>query len=173
MAGILMFLTLSVIITFILTRPVIVKIRQNERFSVEIHFQLLALILTKEEKSANEKRRYTFRTYRRLFRDILIISERSEIYIKNFGVGKSDEEFDQNTTLRPYRIHSVVSAAIAYLSLRAQKLTLEADALDFIPNKDGFTFDIAFKTSIISAIRGAIRVMHTLKTANKVRKENG
>lgn len=169
MAGIVIFLTVSVIIAFILTRDVIINVKKKERFTVEIHFPLIALILTTRKKGDKDKRSLSYKTYRRLFSDIARFSERSEIIIRNVGVGNSNADFNQNTTLRPYRIHSLISAAIAYLSERAQKLTLEGGALDYMPDNIGFTLDISAKTSIINAAFGILRVTRTISKAKRVR----
>lgn len=162
MTGIYIFLTLLVIIAFILTRTVIVNVKKADRLRIEIHFPILALILTSRDKHDKDKNHLTLRQYRLLAGDISDISKKSHVIIRKLVVGGTENSFNAKTFLRPFRIYSLLSAAVAYLFARAQRLTLADNAFDFKPDRDGVTFDLGASMPLFTALVGAIRIIRTV-----------
>lgn len=171
MAGIFIFLTILVGTIFILSRNVIIKVQKYENFRIELHFPILALILTDRKKKTREEEKLTFRSYSLLFRDVARICENASVLIQSINVGGGSEEFNEKSTLRPYRIHSMISVLIAYLAQNARKLTIEDNALTLAPDSPrGVTFEVTAVMTLFHAAYGALIIYNDIKkTSKKVR----
>ncbi len=160
MAGILIFIILSFMIAFILTRRMWVNVKNGEFLRIEFHLPIFALILTKRNKNKSEKQKKKQKelsalTYVRIVVKTLKRFEKCEVIVKKIAPPQKMKEFSYSTLTKPYGYQSLIYALIAYLETKVEKLTLKEDAVTFIPGNSLFLCDITIKARLYEIAIGA------------------
>lgn len=171
MAGIYIILCIFLIFLFILTERVEVKINKDVTFSFEIHFVFLALCFKKRARD-RKKNGLPPSFYARLVSRLSSLARVSKIEIKQITLPTDTENFDRTTLTRPYRYHSAASAAIAYLTAKAKKLTIKDNAITLAPDSNiPFGFELVVRTSLFNLLRAASPLLFHIFKNKKRRKE--
>ena len=168
MAGILIFLILSFMIAFILTRVSWVNVINGEFLRIEFHLPIFALILKKRNKSKAEKQRDKAKglsalTYIRIIVKTLKRFEKCEVIVKKITPPQKMREFDYSTLTRPYGYQSLIYALIAYLETKVEKLTLYENAVTFVPDNSLFLCDITVKARLYEIAIGVVCLYRYIK----------
>lgn len=122
MAQIFIILILLLALTFWVTRVCIIKIIKDRVFTVEFHFIFFAIVLTERKRRKNGRHLPSF--YIDVFKRISQIAPLCEIEINELSIKREIPEFERKAFTMPYRYHTAISAALAYLGEKAQKLTV-------------------------------------------------
>ncbi len=173
MAGIFIFLILSFMIAFILTREVWVRVKNGEFLRIEFHLPIFALILTKKNKSKAEKRRskeksLSATTYIRIIIKTLKRFEKCELIVEKISPPQKLREFDYSTLTKPYGYQSLIYAIIAYLETKVEKLTLKENAVTFIPGNSLFLCDITIKSTLFEIAFGAFCLYKNIRKEKRL-----
>ncbi len=159
---IIIFALISAITAFTLTRHTYVKIKKNDVWRVELHFTLSAIHLEKtivgktdsDSKRTKKKKRRSASYYRAVFRRINELFEVAEVEINKLSVPSEDrEDFDSRTMTRPWRYHTAISALLAYLRTKSEKLTVDDNAIILNPDTDRFSIDMTVKVRLYHLVR--------------------
>lgn len=173
MAGILIFLILSFMIAFILTRISWINVINGEFLRIEFHMPIFALILTKKNKSKAEKKKAKVKdlsalTYVRIIVKLLKRFDKSEIIIKKIIPPEKAREFTYSTLTKPYGYQSLIYAIIAYLETKVEKLSLKENAVSFIPGNSLFQCDITVKARLYELIIGVFCLYRSIKKEKRL-----
>ena len=143
----------------------------NKDARVEITFTLFILELYNFKDNSGGGPGIRF--YRRLLSHLSELFERSEVRIGTIGIPKaSGGEFSRREFLDPYRYNIAVSAAIAYLAGKSQKLIIDDNAIILIPdNHNGISFDIRIRTQLFYLAKILIAIYFDAKSARKESKK--
>ena len=147
MSGILIFLCLITLVSFILTRRIFVKIMKEDVLKIEIHFPLFALCLTERRRKKNEKAKNTkgVRGYRTIYKIITDTADRlgdCEVRIKSIKLPLKGDVRNIGAFTRPFFTQSIIYSIIAYIDTKVQKLTLYSGALISTSEEKSFSFDV-------------------------------
>ena len=150
MVGILIFIIISFTLAFILTREVWVKVKNGEFLIIEFHFPIFALVLKKENSSGAKKHKKNAKklsalTYIRIIVKTLKRFQECKIIIKRITPPQKMREFGYSYLIKPYGYQSLIYTLIAYLETKVEKLTLEKNAVNFIPGNSLFLCDVTVK----------------------------
>lgn len=173
MAGILIFLILSFMIAFILTRISWINVINGEFLRIEFHMPIFALILTKKNKSKAKKKKAKVKdlsalTYVRIIVKSLKRFDKSEIIIKKIIPPEKEREFTYSTLTKPYGYQSLIYAIIAYLETKVEKLSLKENAVSFIPGNSLFQCDITVKARLYELIIGVFCLYRSIKKEKRL-----
>ena len=161
---------------FALTRKTYVKIIKNDTLHVEIHFTIIALCFTKrkeEKEKDGNNRRENKKNYIRIFSKILEIVDHCEIEVNSLLIPQNEKTFSVSTTTAPYRYHALLSALIAYIATKAQKLTICDNAIRLIyDDSASLQFNITLKLFTHNLIRDLI-IFLSKNRKSKLRKKVG
>lgn len=150
MAGVLISLIISFAIIFIITRVVWIRIINGEFLLIELHLPIFALVLKKknsrsDKKQKKKEKRLSALTYVRIISKMLRRFKKCEVLIKRVTPPQKPSEFGYSTMIKPYGYQSLIYTLIAYLETKVEKLTLEENAVNFIPGNSLFLCDIIIK----------------------------
>lgn len=171
MAGIFIFLILSFMIAYILTREIWVRVKNGEFLRIEFHLPIFALILTKKNKSKAKKRKgkgLSATTYVRIIIKTLKRLEKCELIVEKISPPQKMREFDYSTLTKPYGYQSLIYAIIAYLETKVEKLTLKENAVTFIPGNSLFLFDITIKSNLFEIAFGAFCLYKNIRKEKRL-----
>ena len=168
MAGILIFLVLSFMLFFALTREVWVRVINGEFLTIEFHLPIFALILTKENEGESNKRsekknELSALTYIRIFVKTLKRFEKCELVIKKLSPPQKSSRFSYSALVKPYGLQSLIYSLIAYLDTKVQRITLCENAVTFIPDNPIFLCDVTIKARLFEIIFGAFCLYKNIK----------
>lgn len=167
MAGIIIFLLISFLLFFILTRKVWVTIIKDKTLKVEIHLPIFALHLTKsndgdKRKKSDMNEKISYLGYFRIITCVVARLKKTEIIVKKVILPVKTEDFDKSALIRPLRQHAFICAFVAYLRTKTEKLTLEDNAIILSPDTDVLHCYVTLKLRLYEFIHGLLAVMHSI-----------
>ena len=172
MAGILIFLIISFMIAFIVTRSVWVRVESNEILRIEIHLPVFALVLTKKNKNKKQKQKkekeLSALTYISIIIKTLKRFDSCELVIEKISPSDKKKEFKASTMTRPYGYQSLIYALIAYLGTKVEKITLKENAVTFAPGNPNFVFDITVKGRLYEIAFGVLCLLKNIKKEKRL-----
>lgn len=171
MSGIYVFLSIITAILFILTRDSVLKIKKADVFTIEIHSIFLAIVLTQREKyqSSDSLDGKSFLSVRRALLNIL---PHADITLHSIRISDNHRSFGKSTFTRPYRYHIALSTFIAYLEMKAQKLTVDADAITFVSDSERYIeFSITARIMLFHLLFELIKLFYVIREKRKEQKD--
>ncbi len=178
MAEVQIGLILSFLFLFILTRTVWVRVIKEERLRIEFHLPLLALLLISEEKNNKKKKdsketdKLSVRAYIRAVAGTLARVKKCEVVIKRVVLPCKIEKFSGFSLVKPFGYQGLIYSIIAYLKTKAQRLTLEDNAIISSPDIRNTQFYVTVKLSLFNLIFGLLalrRGIYEEKRARRIR----
>ncbi len=171
MEEIYIFLCIFLIFLFILTERVRIIVKKDETFSLEFHFVFIAICFKKSEHESDGSG-LSPRFYARLFSRLSELAEACEVKIERITLPTDSDNFSRTTLTRPFRYHSAVSAAIAYLTAKAKRLTLDDNAIILASDSNvPFGFYLIAKTSLFNLLRASASLLFHIIKHRKRRKK--
>lgn len=149
-----------VLCAFTLTRKTYVKIRKDDAWRVELHFTLSAIRFerTVAKSDTPEEKKKKGRTppsyYREVVHRLTELFEVAELEIRRLflPVGEGADLYGRRVTA-PWRYHTAVSALIAYLDAKSEKLTIHDNAIILNPDDGRFSLDVTIKVRLFYILR--------------------
>ena len=149
MAGIFISMFIFVLIFFITTRIVWLNVIKDEGLRVELHLPIIAVCLSKSNESKTKRKRnkniFPKLNYRRIISLISHSVEKSEILIKKIFLPQNTKEDERTSFTRPYRYQSAFFALYAYLSSKAEKLTVYDNAIVLSGDNNELQYNFTIK----------------------------
>lgn len=145
---------------FIVTRPILIKIKKDSTLSLELHFPIFALHLQSKEgstKKRKKKQKRRFSSYINILSALDRLIRGSEITLKRVTVPTGAREAATGEMPRVFGYYSIVSALLAYLDDRASSLNVSDDA--FVFGGESFCFDLSLKTRLFNLILGLFKIL--------------
>ena len=180
MAGILIFLLMSFVLFYFFTCIVWVRIIKGDGFKIEIHLPILALHFIKrsnddDNNSATVKKddKPSILGYMRIITGIVDRISGAEISVKAIVLPIKAEDFNKSSILRPLRQQALLYTLIAYLRTKAEKLTLEDNAIILSPDVKVLHCYVTFKIRLYQLIYGLLSVRHAIYEEKKRTKGEG
>ena len=180
MAGILIFLLMSFVLFFLLTRIVWVRIIKGDGFKIEIHLPILALNFIKrsddEDTSSTRSKsddKPSLFGYLRIITGIVDRISGAEISVKAIVLPIKTEDFNKSSILRPLRQQALLYTLIAYLKTKTEKLTLEDNAIILSPDVNVLHCYVTVKIRLYQLIYGLLSVRHAIYEEKKRTKGEG
>lgn len=173
MAGLFIFLLLSFLLFYILTRVTWVRIIKGESFKAEIHLPIFSIHLIKRDdngdnkKKTSEKDKPLFFGYIRIITGVVARMKNAKIEVKKILLPVNTEDFDKSAILRPLRQHALICAFIAYLRTKTEKLTLDDNAITLSPDIDVLHCYVTIKLRLYQLIHGLLSVRHSIYEEKK------
>lgn len=173
MAGFLISIILLFLIFFIFSREIWVRVKNGEFLTVEIHMPIFALVLTKKNKKKGKKQKdneneLSALTYVRIVIKTLKRFKKCEVVVKRITPPQRTKEFSYSTLTKPYGYHSLIYAILAYLETKVEKLTLEENAVNFIPSNSLFLCDITVKARLYEIAFGSFCLYRNIKKEKRL-----
>lgn len=175
MSGIYVFLSLTLALIFTLTRTAVIKIKRTEVLTIEMHSTLLAVILTQKNYDNDKQQQSSGIEKLRLIRRILShLLPRAEVIVNKVRLSNEKQYFNKSTFTRPYRYHIAISTLVAYLGVKAQKLTINDNAIALLSDeKTSIEFDIELRVMLCYPLFEFLRLLYGQMIRRKEQKNVG
>ena len=160
-------LIISFLILFVLSRTVWVRIIKEEKFSFELHLPLLALCITEDRRKDEKKKdinkknkadKISTRAYIRIFSSALERIRKSTVIVKRVILPLNLSNFDSMTLVTPFAYQGLVYTIIAYLKTKTDKLIIEDNAIISSPDISKIQFYITVKLRLYQLIYALLTV---------------
>lgn len=167
MSGIYIFLSITVVVLFILTRISVVKIIKSDVVTIEIHLTFLAIIFVQDKKD-QPSNSFDSKIIFSVRKALINILPNADITLHKIRVSDNPRNFGKSTFTRPYRYHIAISTLIAYLGIKAQKIKMNTDAITFIPDSDRYIeFFITLRIMLFHLLFELIRLSYAIRKKTK------
>ena len=170
-------LIISFLILFVITRTVWVRIIKEECFKIELHLPLLALKLSfpkenkkKESKAKRKTDKISARAYLRIFGNTLERLRHSKVIIKQVMLPLKLEDFSSMTLVNPFAYQGLIYAAIAYLRTKTEELTILDNAIISSPDTKEIQFYLTVKLRLYQLIYALLTVKRGIDEEKRVRR---
>ena len=166
MGSISIFLILSFLLFFILTRCVWIYVIKDDDFKIELHLPIYALILDINGNGEKEKSKSTSK--KNTLKAIRLITNRLRmcyVRIKSISLPKKEYEGTSGFT-RPYTYTAILYALCALVESKSRGIIIEDRAIDFSDTKK-IKCNITVYTRLYYFIISAFTIYLNLKRENK------
>ena len=171
-------LIISFLILFVLSRTVWIRIIKEEQFRVELHLPLLAISLIddnkidkqKSEKKKDKAEKISPRAYIRIFGNTLERIHKSTVVVKRIALPLKLSDFDAMTLVTPFAYQSVVYTIIAYLKTKTDRLILPDNAVILSPDINSLQFYVTVKLRLYQLIYALLTVKKGIEEEKKARR---
>ena len=170
-------LIISFLFIFVITRTVWVRIIKEECFKIELHLPLWALKLSfpkddKKKKSKGKEKtdNISARAYLRIFGNTLERLRRSKVIIKKVTLPMKDNDFSSMTLVTPFAYQGLIYAAIAYLRTKTEKLTIFDNAVTSSPDTQEIQFYLTVKLRLYQLIYAILTVKRGIDEEKRARR---
>lgn len=169
-------LIVSFLILFVLSRTVWVRIIKEERFSFELHLPLLALCITadqrKDENNKDKRKKekadkISPRAYIRIFGNALKKTRKSTVIVRRVVLPLNLNEFNSMTLVTPFAYQGLIYTIIAYLKTKTDKLIIEDNAIISSPDINKIQFYITVKLRLYQLIYALLTVKRGIEEEKK------
>ncbi|MBO5907513.1 MAG: hypothetical protein J6Q85_05140 [Clostridia bacterium] len=150
-----------------------VKILVSQDTRVEITFTLFSLELSDFGGKGDKKS--PFSEKRRIFSRLLSLIEKSDITVKKLRLSRAGGDgFSPLGYTLPYGYHVAISALVAYIRGKAQRLNIDDNAIILIPDgNEPFSLTLLLRARLFYVLTCALGIYRdTKKSEKKRRKEN-
>ena len=168
----------AVIIFLVIAFPVLllfrakIKLVISEAMRVEITFAIVTVELS-DFKGGSSKSKKSFSLYRRIIKRIISIIEKSEVTLHELRLSRgAGLDFSPSSYTAPYRYHIAISALLAYIRGKAQKLIIEDNAVILIPDEDEhFSLILTLRTRLFYVLRNILGILYETRENKKREKK--
>ena len=165
MESISIFLILSFLLFFILTRYVWIYVIKDDGFKIELHLPIFALILDINVNGEKEKSKSTSKNTLKAIR--LIINRLRMCYVRIKSISLPKKEYDGASIFtRPYTYTAILYALCALVESKSRGIIIEDRAIDFSDTKK-IKCNITVYTRLYYFIISAFTMYLNLKRENK------
>ena len=171
-------LIISFLILFVLSRTVWVRIIKEEQFRVELHLPLIAVHLIDDKKKEKEKGgkgkdkadKISSRAYIRIFGNTLEHIRKSTVIVKRVALPLKLADFDAMTLVTPFAYQGVIYTIIAYLKTKTDRLILLDNAVISSSDINSLQFYVTVKLRLYQLIYALLTVKKGIEKEKKARR---
>lgn len=170
-------LIISFLILFVITRTVWVRIIKEECFKIELHLPLWAIKLSfpkeddkKKSKGKAKTDKISARAYIRIFGNALERLRRSKVVIKRVLLPMKVGDFSGMTLVTPFAYQGLIYATIAYLRTKTEKLTILDNAIISSPDSKEIQFYLTVKLRLYQLIYAILTVKRGIDEEKRARR---
>ena len=175
-------LIISFLILFVLSRTVWLRIIKDDKFSIELHLPLLAVCLTqkdedkekrrksKEERKKEQTEKISPRAYIRIFGDTINRIKKSTIIVKRVVLPLNLRDFNAFTLLSPFAYQGFIYSIIAYLKTKTDRLILEDNAVISSPDVKKIQFYVTVKLRLYQLIYALLTFKRGVEEEKRARR---
>ncbi len=134
---------------------------------VEITFTLITVELSDFGDGGSKKTPFSIK--RRIFKRIISLVERSEVSVEELRLSRGAErDFAPASYTAPYRYHIAISALLAYIKGKAQKLNIDDNAIILVPDRDEhFSLILTLRARLFHVLTNAWGIYRDTKETEK------
>ena len=155
------------LIFILLSSKADIKIVISKNTRVEITFTLFTLVLSDFDDGGRKKS--SFSKKRRIFSSVLSLLEKCELTVEKLRLGRGrGRDFAPTSYTLPYGYHIAISALLAYIRGKSQKLNIDDNAIILIPDEDEeFSLTVSLRTRLFYVLTCAARIRRDTKEIEK------
>ena len=176
-------LIISFLILFVLSRIVWIRIIKDDKFKIELHLPLLAICLTENSEKQKKKKRknkderkkekiekISARAYIRIFGNTIERIQKSTVVVKRVILPLGLNGFDTMTLVTPFAYQGLIYTIIAYLKTKTDRLILEDNAVISSPDVKKIQFYVTVKLRLYQLIYALLTFKRGIEEEKRARR---
>lgn len=154
--------TFVFIILLLLTEKMRIDVRYNSRMGVKLAFTLLNITYTYDPKEHKRRRkRNGYSSAYPIIRRLLDVLGATTLRVQRLAIAYSDADGEEHVGYyKKYCYHAAISAALAYLREKSQKLIIYDNAIILIPDGDvKFDIHVTLTLKLFHVLRACVDLL--------------